>query len=189
VTDPQPATFTGLADLAASVLSPTTPPGLQEDADQAARRAWPRAVEDVATNQLAQRLAEGQPLGPVVAEAVERASDALLSRQQGAELDYPNSAAWLEQYLLPSYVRRPNENRWCPTWWEHPEALTRIEALWRSWEALRWDGPTGMAVWWRDYADPHMRVLLSSDGPFFDCARGHTVPTPFTVDPPPEGLF
>ncbi len=137
MTKPQPAAPTGLADLAATVLSPT------ERADS------PDEVE----------------------------------------LAYPNSAQWLERYLLPNYVRRPVENRWCPTWWEHAEALTRIEALWRSWEALRWDGPTGMAVWWRDYCDPHMRVLLSADGPFFDCVRGHTLPTPFTVLPPPQGMF
>ena len=41
-------------------------------------------------------------------------------------------------YFLPMF-RRPlgGEFRWCPQWWAHPEAVSRLTALWRSWEAFR----------------------------------------------------
>lgn len=58
---------------------------------------------------------------------------------------------------------------WCPQWWKHAEAISRLEALWRAWEFLRLDGTTGMGVWWRDNTDHHMSVLLSTDGPFKGC--------------------
>ncbi|WP_072713697.1 DUF4913 domain-containing protein [Rhodococcus rhodnii] len=83
--------------------------------------------------------------------------------------------------------------RWCPQWWTHSEALSRIESLWRAWEHLRLDGATGMSVWWRDHADHHMNALLSPDGTFAHCSvkNGHhdessaIAPLP-QHDPPPE---
>ncbi|MET3937022.1 DUF4913 domain-containing protein [Arthrobacter sp. OAP107] len=47
-----------------------------------------------------------------------------------------------------------------------PEAVCRIEALWRVWEHLRMDGATGMSVWWKDHADQHMSILLDPRGSF-----------------------
>jgi hypothetical protein len=55
-----------------------------------------------------------------------------------------------------------------------------LEALWRAWEFLRLEGTAGMSVWWRDHADHHMSVLLSTDGPFKGCTtddgRGPNLP-------------
>ena len=74
-------------------------------------------------------------------------------------------------YLLPLYRRAVsgNDTTWCAEWWRHPEAIVRLEALWRAWEYLRLDPATGMSVWLRDHCDFHMRVLLSADGPFKGC--------------------
>ena len=58
------------------------------------------------------------------------------------------------------------QHRWAADWWNYPEAVSRLEALWRSWEYLRLDGPLGMSTWWRDHADYHMAALLSPEGPF-----------------------
>ncbi|WP_306914878.1 MULTISPECIES: DUF4913 domain-containing protein [unclassified Arthrobacter] len=54
-------------------------------------------------------------------------------------------------------------------WYFHPEAVSRVEALWRAWEHLRLDGATGISVWFKDHADHHMSVLLDL-GP---CLHGH----------------
>jgi hypothetical protein len=78
---------------------------------------------------------------------------------------------WVETYLLNVYRRSVDGTAmtWCPEWWRHPEAYLRLDALWRAWEYLRQQPGTGMAVWMRDYADPHMQVLLSESGPFKGC--------------------
>lgn len=80
---------------------------------------------------------------------------------------YTNAADWIEQYLLRMW-RRQNV-QWCAKWFLHGEAVSRLEALWRSWEYMRYEGPTAMAVWWRDYADYHLRELTSKTGPFEFC--------------------
>ena len=67
--------------------------------------------------------------------------------------------------------------KWCMEWYFHPEAVSRVEAIWKAWEHLRFDGATGMSVWWRDHADHHMRVLLDPHGPFYNCDKsGHRDP-------------
>lgn len=95
-------------------------------------------------------------------------------------------------YLLPNYRRRMLHTRWCRRWWEHAEAISRLEAIWQAWEAMRYDGATGMAVWWRDYADPHLRVLTDREGPFFECDAAknkHALPEVLPVEQPLPGLF
>ncbi|WP_311380826.1 DUF4913 domain-containing protein [Arthrobacter sp. ISL-28] len=84
------------------------------------------------------------------------------------ELFYPDLASFVQDQLAPTSSRNMNgtSTTWCPTWWRHAEAISRLEALWRAWEFLRLDPSTGMSVWWRDHADHHMGVLLSADGHF-----------------------
>ncbi len=78
---------------------------------------------------------------------------------------------WVEKWLLNVYRRSVDGHAmtWCREWWRHPEAYLRLDALWRAWEYLRKQPATGMAVWLRDYCDPHMAVLLSESGPFKGC--------------------
>ncbi|WP_461165357.1 DUF4913 domain-containing protein [Arthrobacter sp. R4-81] len=112
------------------------------------------------------------------------------------ELFYPNLVSFVQEHLSPSYRRSLSgtDRTWCPSWWKHEEAISRLEALWRSWEFLRLDGSTGMSIWWRDHADHHMGILLSADGPFKGCkpvAGGHAANKlkALPCDLPPEGLF
>ncbi len=64
--------------------------------------------------------------------------------------------------------------------------------MWRSWEHLRQDPATGVSVWFRDHADPHMAVLLDPDAPFKHCSpeKGHVARAePLPLVDPPAGLF
>jgi hypothetical protein len=79
--------------------------------------------------------------------------------------------------------------RWAARWWEYPEALARIDALWRSWEHLRLDPATGSSVWWRDHADHHMPILMSPDGPFAKSEDSNKQGDPLPYEAPPEELF
>ncbi|WP_346926001.1 DUF4913 domain-containing protein, partial [uncultured Arthrobacter sp.] len=69
----------------------------------------------------------------VPTEPAEEESDA-------PELFYPNVAAFVSEKLATSYRRQLNVQggvTWCPQWWKHAEAISRLEALWRAWEFLR----------------------------------------------------
>ncbi|PXY16644.1 hypothetical protein BAY60_36070 (plasmid) [Prauserella muralis] len=107
---------------------------------------------------------------------------------------YPDVEAWVTDWFA-QIIRRPRIKgwRWCPQWWQHPEAIDRLEALWRAWEALRLDGTTGMSVWWRDHCDPHLAALTDQDrSPFKQCSeeRGHVgEDEPLPVEPAPSGFW
>jgi len=101
---------------------------------------------------------------------------------------------FVRDYLRHVYKRRVDGRSrcWAAEWWRSEEAVVRLEALWRSWEAMRLDAATGMSEWFRDHADYHMAVLLDPDGPFAGattdadtCRRGD--PLPYSA--PPEAMF
>lgn len=126
------------------------------------------------------------------------ASEAADSPHGAAEEPSPVFATvdqFVQEHLAHNYRRTLNVqggHTWCPEWWRHSEAISRLEALWRAWEDLRRDGKTGMSSWWRDHADHHMQILLSTEGPFKGCSRekGHNPRLePLPCIPPPEGLF
>jgi len=77
---------------------------------------------------------------------------------------------WVTGFFLPTFRRQfGGELRWCAQWHDHPEALLRLEALWRSWEALRLDPTLGIATWLTNYADPQLAALLHRSGTFASC--------------------
>jgi Domain of unknown function (DUF4913) len=99
---------------------------------------------------------------------------------------------FVADYLsLVSEVRLGGPLVWCANWWAHPEAVLRLTALWRAWEALRLVPAMGMSNWWTLHYDPHMKVLLDAErGPFAPCTRGQHQdgkPGPLPLVGPPEG--
>jgi hypothetical protein len=117
-----------------------------------------------------------------------------ISREQQIPT-YKNVVEFVENYLSVVYRRQVSDlsdTVWCPEWWNHPEAMARLDAVWRAWEHLRQDGATGMSVWFLDHADKHMAVLLDPKGPFKYCSvrNGHKdmlIPLPFKS--PPREMF
>jgi hypothetical protein len=104
------------------------------------------------------------------------------SAHAGPEPYYPDAATWVTDWLAAT-VRRPvNEKRagqtlaWCPRWWAHSEAVERLEATWRAWEAARLGDPEAPARWWLGVLDPMLGRLMDPHlGPFAQCYRdGHT---------------
>ena len=81
------------------------------------------------------------------------------------------------------------EARWAARWWESAEAIIRLEAMWRSWEALRHSPATGISEWLREHADHHMAVLMSPAGPFARSLDEAKACDPLPYSPPPDGLF
>ncbi|AOT05377.1 hypothetical protein ASPU41_05935 [Arthrobacter sp. U41] len=110
---------------------------------------------------------------------------------------YSSAVEFFADLLAQSYVREVNEGAafaWCPEWYKQPEALIRMEAIWRAWEHLRLEPALGISTWWLDHADPHMHTLMDKEGPFKKCAyEGHKTPAldksslPHKL--PEEGIF
>ncbi len=107
----------------------------------------------------------------------------------GPQPVYAGVEDWVTNHLAHVY-RRQAGKRWCARWWDHAEAVSRLEALWRAWESLRLDGQSGMSVWWRDHADYHLPVLLDPTGPFARCGPDEHVQSPgLPCEPAPAGWW
>ncbi|WP_430648084.1 DUF4913 domain-containing protein [Agromyces sp. GXS1127] len=105
---------------------------------------------------------------------------------------YGSVDEFVREKIVTSYRRLVGPQapyRWAADWWSYPEAVSRLDALWRAWEHLRLDGVTGASVWWRDHADHHMRMLLDKDGPFMTSKDMNDPGEPLPYTAPPEGLF
>lgn len=61
--------------------------------------------------------------------------------------------------------------RWCWSWELHPEAVARLDALWRAYEYLSLDDYPNLADWWRA-VDEHLDVLTDPHGTFAACKDG-----------------
>jgi len=145
---------------------------------EAARAALRRRLEAVAATAVDNVLDD--PVLAQLREAADAAARRALQEPAAADLEdadeppelyLPDLLTFVRDYLAPMYRRNLSGPgvTWCPEWWNHAEAIARLEALWRAWEFLRQDAHTGMSVWFRDHADHHMGVLLNADGPFKGC--------------------
>lgn len=118
-----------------------------------------------------------------------------VDQQNEPTLYFATLIDWYEQWFGPLYhrkVAKQGGQAWCPQWWRHAEAVSRLDAMWRAWEHLRLDPATGISVWFRDHADHHMGVLLDPGGPFMGCNPddGHRPKTAvLPYQEPPPGLF
>ncbi|MFB8086881.1 DUF4913 domain-containing protein [Streptomyces sp. NPDC055992] len=87
---------------------------------------------------------------------------------------------WVNYLFLPIYGREISTTRpWCEQWYEHPEAVARLHALWLAWQQLTDTeaGPTGPSTWHRDHLDQALVHLRAPDGPFAACTTSASRPS------------
>ena len=99
---------------------------------------------------------------------------------------------WVENNITTLVARKvPTTDgapRWCAQWWDHAEAIARLEAARQAWTALSTTGGTGLVTYF-DYLDRIVLAVLTSDtGPFARCGpRQHTPDRALGhITPPPE---
>lgn len=146
-----------------------------------AERKRQRAAHDLEEARAAVAAADAEPASPDEVEG------------EPVQTYYGSADEFMREWLSHMYSRqvsgRGSPRVWRDDWWRVPEAVSRIDALWRAWEHLRLDPATGMSVWWRDHADHHMAVLLDPQGPFGSSKTVVRAGTPLTCEVPPAGLF
>ncbi|MEU7764595.1 DUF4913 domain-containing protein [Nocardia sp. NPDC049190] len=118
-----------------------------------------------------------------------------MTEQQQQPMIYASVVEFVENYLSVVYRRQVtdlSDTVWCPEWWQHAEAVARLDALWRAWEHYRLDPSTGLSVWFLDHADQHMSKLFDPKGPFKYCSvrNGHKdMLSPLPLKSPQHGMF
>lgn len=100
---------------------------------------------------------------------------------------------FVEVFVVPHWVhRRHDGSRWCARWWEHAEAVLRLEALWEAFEVMRREPAPSLSTWIIYHFEPHMRALTDAGGVFYRCdaAEGvHELPAQWELVPAPAGQF
>ena len=87
---------------------------------------------------------------------------------------YDSVAAFVSGLIEPVYVADRlgrGSFRWCWSWTLHPEAIARLDALWRAYEYLSLDDYPNLAEWWST-VDEHLGVLCDPHGTFAACKDG-----------------
>ena len=109
-------------------------------------------------------------------------------RSKVPEPVYTAVEGWVTGYFLPMFRRTlGGEYRWCAQWWEHGEAISRLTSLWHAWEVLRLQPGTGIGVWYRDYLDHQLPILMGARGPFYQCSEtAHREPREAATTPAPS---
>ncbi|MET8654994.1 DUF4913 domain-containing protein [Nocardia aurea] len=134
-------------------------------------------------------------LGPL---PIESPPDGVFTDMSGERPDgwqYSSVVEFVENYLSMIYRRQVTDLSniaWCPQWWQHKEAVVRLEALWRAWEFYRQNASQGLSTWFLKHADPQMEQLLNPAGPFKYCTvrGGHqSKVSPLPVTAAAAGLF
>ncbi|MFI9203734.1 DUF4913 domain-containing protein [Streptomyces sp. NPDC053048] len=132
------------------------------------------------------------------AEPQEPGIPPLILKLEGEAYDAELSALalWVEYVLAACYLTEVSSSApWCTRWFEHPQAVTRLHALWLAWQELTTPesgGYTGPSVWARDHLDPCIGQLRDPSGPFAACMTHperpqHTVLPQPPVEPLPYG--
>ncbi|WP_216364044.1 DUF4913 domain-containing protein, partial [Subtercola boreus] len=132
---------------------------------------------------------------PAVTPAPAVASQPDKKQEAAVTTHFGSADEFVRKQLIGSYRRRVIAHgsgggmRWKAAWWDSEEAQQRMEALWRSWEAARQDEKAGMSSWWINHCDPHMKALLSPEGPFADSKDENRIGAPLPYTAAPDGMF
>ncbi len=82
---------------------------------------------------------------------------------------------WVEEVFVWHFTRDHQTQAWywCPKWWDHVEAVSRLTALWWAWESMHNSTPpgTGLAGWYHEL-DHQLPILMGPQGPFRLCKAG-----------------
>ena len=68
----------------------------------------------------------------------------------------------------PGLPSESDTGMWAAEW---QAAISRLNALWHTWEVLRLRPGTGIATWYSQYLDQQLPILLGARGPFYQCSE------------------
>jgi len=146
-------------------------------------------LEDLRNGDLTLPGTEGPPSPP--APRPPATADGGAAEEEPTAPFFGSLLEFVVEHFGPVYARNTSPTvRWCASWWDHAEALYRLEALWRTWELYRLEPRLGIASWLRDYLDPQLRELTSPTGPFASCTPDrHSPVKALSTNQPPEGYL
>jgi hypothetical protein len=156
-----------------------------------------QALDDIETTaKLASGTTEQTAIGDpaTTTEQTAGAANDITEVKTGHGVDMTTLVPWVENNITTLIARKvPTTDgapKWCQCWWDHAEAIARLEAARQAWVALSGAGGTALVTYF-DYLDRVVLAPLTSEtGPFARCGpRQHTVERPLGHTPPPPEVY
>ena len=170
--------------------------GQQLDRVEARTTSHGQALDDIETyvTQTAQLARDAAEQARTTAEHAVGAAGGTTEVTTGHGVDMTTLVPWVENNITTLIARKvPTTDgapKWCQCWWDHAEAIARLEAARQAWVALSGAGGTALVTYF-DYLDRVVLAPLTSEtGPFARCGpRHHTVERPLGHTPPPPEVY
>lgn len=108
-------------------------------------------------------------------EALKALSEAINGEEPADSLYvFASLPEFVEEYVTRTFRRhlKSSSLRWCEQWWEHPEAVVALDAMWHSFESHR-RHPASLSDWLVHRAWPIMDRLTGDQSPFEGCKHTH----------------
>lgn len=129
---------------------------------------------DVAVHEYLQALFGEDP--SILDQAVDHARDHAkksITVDQPIEPHFKSVADFVDMFIRPMYATTLNQQdkaNWSRRWYAHPEAVARLDALWRCYEHKRRKSPNNfLEEFLRVNCDHHMKYLMAEGGVFSQC--------------------
>jgi prefoldin subunit 5 len=170
--------------------------GKQLDRVDARTTITSQALDDIETyvTQTAQLASHAAEQARATTEQTAGAANDTTEVKTGHGVDMTTLVPWVENNITTLIARKvPTTDgapKWCQCWWDHAEAIARLEAARQAWIALSGAGGTALVTYF-DYLDRVVLAPLTSDtGPFARCGpRHHTIERPLGHTPPPPEAY
>lgn len=153
-------------------------PALAEDVEDLRATVHALAAQLEDTHRLAENLRDEAPYAEETDDTDPRQPPQippLILRLDESTYDAELAAlgVWVRYVLAECYLTEVSSSApWCERWYEHPQAVARLHALWLAWQELttpETGGYTGPSIWHRDHLDPCIAHLRAPSGPFAAC--------------------
>jgi hypothetical protein len=148
---------------------------IEKLAIQDVQKAVQKDVSAAVTGRLSELFGEDPDLFDGVIAAARKTAENAVKPAPQPQPQFASVVDFVDGFIRPMYATTPNgqdQANWARRWYTHPEAVARLDALWRCYEQKRQANPNGfLEEFLRVNADYHMRQLMAADGVFAQCRR------------------
>lgn len=156
--------------------------------EKLANDAVRESLSEVVTEMVSERMSEllgDEVFTEKLETLVNEKLDEAITPADKVEPRYKSVIEFVDGFIRPMWATTRNDQdtaNWSKQWYLHPEAVARLNALWRIYEIQRGRDPENfLEEFLRVHADYHMRFLMAEESVFSRCSSTDTPSVPLPV--------
>ena len=157
---------------------------IEQLATDAVREVLTEVVNEEVASRMSELMGDEQFTEKIETVTTEKFEQAVTPAEK-IEPKYKSVIDFVDGFIRPMWATtRSGQDKvnWSKEWYRHPEAVSRLSALWRIYEIQRGRDPENfLEGFLRVHADYHMRHLMAEDSVFSQCTSTDTPSVPLPV--------